>query len=100
MSQHTNPARMAALVIGVYAGVVYLLFLAVTGYAAGFFADVGGPASIDRGPHDGVLAAAGTDLALLALFAVQHTIMARPWFKRRWTRVVPEPAERATFVLA
>ena len=47
-----------------------------------------------------MLVAVGTDLALLALFAVQHTIMARPWFKRRWTRIVPEPAERATFVLA
>jgi methanethiol S-methyltransferase len=100
MAQHTHPARMPALITGVYAALVYLLFLAVTGYAAGFFADFGVPRSIDRGPHDGAVAAAGTDLALLALFAVQHTIMARPWFKRRWTRIVPEPAERSTFVLA
>jgi protein-S-isoprenylcysteine O-methyltransferase Ste14 len=88
------------MIIGAYAAVVYLLFLAVTGYAAGFFADVGVPKGIDQGPPAGVLAAVGTDLALLALFAVQHTVMARPWFKRRWTRIVPEPAERSTFVLA
>ena len=100
MAQHTHPVRLPALIIGVYAGVVYLLFLAVTGYAACFFADFGVPRSVDHGPHAGLPAAAGTDLALLALFAVQHTIMARPWFKRRWTRIVPEPAERATFVLA
>jgi protein-S-isoprenylcysteine O-methyltransferase Ste14 len=39
-------------------------------------------------------------LLLLAVFAVQHTVMARPWFKRRWRRIVPGPAERASFVLA
>jgi methanethiol S-methyltransferase len=78
----------------VYAAVVYLLFLAVTGYAAGFFGDFGVPRSVDHGPHASVLAAVGIDLALLALFAVQHTMMGRPWFKRRWTRVVPEPARR------
>jgi protein-S-isoprenylcysteine O-methyltransferase Ste14 len=47
-----------------------------------------------------VPAAAAIDLLLLLLFAVQHTVMARPWFKDRWTRYVPVPAERTTFVLA
>jgi protein-S-isoprenylcysteine O-methyltransferase Ste14 len=111
VAQHTNsirpavadrqaPAGMPALIIGIYAVVVYLLFLGVSVYAAGFFADFGVPRAVDQGPHASVVAAVSIDLALLALFAVQHTVMARPWFKRRWTRIVPEPAERATFVLA
>jgi protein-S-isoprenylcysteine O-methyltransferase Ste14 len=79
---------------------VYLVFLAVLGYAVGFFADSGVPKGIDQGSHAAWPAAAAIDLLLLSLFAVQHTVMARPWFKRRWTRVVPEPAERASFVLA
>ena len=95
-----QPARMPALVILVYAAAVYLFFLAVLGYAAGFFAGFGVPKGIDQGPRAAVPAAVATDLLLLLLFAVQHTVMARPWFKRRWTRIVPEPAERASFVLA
>ena len=83
-----------------YAAAIYLFFLAVLGYAVGFFADVGVPKGIDQGPHAAVPVAAGIDLLLLSLFAVQHTIMARPWFKRRWARIVPAPAERATYVLA
>jgi protein-S-isoprenylcysteine O-methyltransferase Ste14 len=50
-------------------------------------------------PQPGGPAAIAVDLALVALFGVQHSVMARPWFKRRWTAVVPEPAERATYVL-
>ncbi len=91
---------MPALIILVYAVAVYLLFLAVLGYAVGFFADFGVPKGIDQGPRAAVPVAVAIDLLLLSLFAVQHTVMARPWFKRRWARVVPEPAERATFVLA
>jgi len=91
---------MPARIILVYAAAVYLFFLAVLGYAVGFFADVGVPKGIDQGPHAAVPVAAGIDLLLLSLFAAQHTIMARPWFKRRWARIVPAPAERATYVLA
>ena len=95
-----QPARMPALIILVYAAAVYLFFLAVLGYAVGFFAGFGVPKGIDQGPRAAVPAAVAIDLLLLLLFAVQHTVMARPWFKRRWTRIVPEPAERASFVLA
>jgi methanethiol S-methyltransferase len=93
-------ARIPALIILVYAAAVYLLFLAVLGYAAGFFANLGVPRGIDQGPRTAAPAVVAIDLLVLLLFAVQHTVMARPWFKRRWTRIVPEPAERATFVLA
>jgi len=83
-----------------YAVAVYLLFLAVLGYALGFFAGLGVPKGIDQGTRRAVPVAVAIDLFLLLVFALQHTVMARPWFKRRWTRIVPEPAERATFVLA
>jgi methanethiol S-methyltransferase len=91
---------MPALIILVYAVVVYLLFLVVLGYTAGFFAGFGVPKGIDQGSRAVVPVAVAVDLLLLLLFAVQHTVMARPWFKRRWTRIVPGPAERASFVLA
>jgi protein-S-isoprenylcysteine O-methyltransferase Ste14 len=100
------PAEPAAAVPGrrawlglVYAAVVYLGFLAVLGYGIGFFAQVGVPKGIDDGGRDSVLRASLIDAGLLALFAVQHSVMARPWFKRAWTRLVPVPLERATYVL-
>ncbi|MDN3359804.1 methanethiol S-methyltransferase [Actinomadura sp. DC4] len=98
MSHGTRSSRPLAILV--YAVAVYLFFLAVLGYAAGFFASRGVPKGIDQGPHAAVPAAVAVDLLLLLSFAVQHTVMARPWFKRRWTRIVPKPAERATFVLA
>jgi protein-S-isoprenylcysteine O-methyltransferase Ste14 len=91
---------MPALFILVYAAAVYTFFLAVLGYAAGFFSGFGVPKGIDQGPRAAVPVAVAIDLLLLLLFAVQHTVMARPWFKRRWTRIVPAAAERTTFVLA
>jgi protein-S-isoprenylcysteine O-methyltransferase Ste14 len=93
------PRGVPPLLILGYAAAVYLLFLAVLGYAIGFFAGAGVPTGIDHGPRSPWPLAVAIDLLLLLLFAVQHTVMARPWFKRRWTRLVPAPAERATFVL-
>lgn len=95
-----DTARAPGLIIFGYAAGVYLFFLAVLAYAVGFFAGVGVPRSIDRGPHTSVAAAVCVDLLLLLLFAAQHSIMARERFKRLWTRVVPPAAERATYVLA
>ena len=95
-----RPARLPALVILACAAAVYLLSLMLLGYAVGFFADLAVPKNIDQGPRAAVPVAVAIDLLLLLLFAVQHTVMARPRFKRRWTRIVPAPAERTTFVLA
>ena len=100
VAEYPQPARVPARIILAYAVAVYLVFLAVLGYAAGFFAGLEVPKGMDQGPRATVPVAAAIDLLLLLLFAVQHTVMARPWFKRRWTRIVPEPAERSTFVLA
>jgi methanethiol S-methyltransferase len=82
-----------------YAATSYLIFLATFLYAIAF---VGGfllPRRLD-GPLEGsLLNALAIDLALLAVFAVQHSVMARRWFKERWTRIVPWAIERSTYVL-
>ena len=57
-AERPQPARMPALTILLYAAAVYLLFLAVLGYAVGFFADFGVPKGIDQGPHDAAPVAA------------------------------------------
>ena len=96
---HPATTRASALLILGYAAAAYGLFLAVLVYAVGFFAGYAVPRDIDDGVRSGWPLAVAIDLGLLALFAAQHTVMARPWFKRWLTRVVPGPAERATFVL-
>jgi protein-S-isoprenylcysteine O-methyltransferase Ste14 len=82
----------------VYGVFCHLLFLATFAYMAGFVGNFLVPKSIDSAPTDWPRAV-GVDLLLIALFGLQHSIMARPWFKRRWTRLVPQPIERSTYVL-
>ena len=91
---------MPAALASWYAKTVYLLFLATVLYAVGFLGNLGVPKSIDSGPAAPLPAALTANLLLLALFAVQHSGMARRWFKQRWTRVLPPPVERSTYVLA
>lgn len=90
----------AALSAG-FAVLAYLAFVAVSGYAVAFLADKAVPRTVDGGgPHAGTATAAMIDVLLLTVFAAQHSVMARPGFKRRWTRLVPPHLERSCYVLA
>ena len=101
IQQATHPApratRVAFLAWGAFC---YVAFFAVFVYAIAF---VGGfeiaPKTIDSGEPGPLGLALAIDLGLLSLFALQHSVMARPGFKRLWTKLVPEPAERPTYVL-
>lgn len=82
-----------------YSLACYVVFLWTLLYAVGFLGNVGVDKSIDAQGTESVPIALCIDGLLLTVFALQHSVMARPWFKRAWTRIVPEPAERSTYVL-
>lgn len=92
---------MSRLFALLYGAVCYAVFLATFLYAVAFVAGIGGvPKHIDNGTPTSLPLALGINLLLLTLFAMQHSVMARPAFKRWWTRFVPQVIERSTFVLA
>jgi methanethiol S-methyltransferase len=91
--------RIAAFLYGIAA---YLVFFATFLFAIGFVEDLVVPATLDGAPGapaSPLTQAVIVNLVLMSIFAMQHSVMARPGFKRWWTRFVPPSVERATFVL-
>ena len=94
-----NQTTMKKIIFLLYGIVAYLLFFGTISYAIGFVSTLIVPKHLDNTSQSSLGFALLVNAGLLALFAVQHSVMARPAFKRWWTTFVPEPIERSTYVL-
>jgi protein-S-isoprenylcysteine O-methyltransferase Ste14 len=90
---------MRALLSGVYSLLTYLIFFITFCYAIGFVERVIVPKDINTGVAGDVVTSLLVNAMLLGVFAIQHSVMARPAFKRMWTKIVPKEMERSTYVL-
>ncbi|QQO24405.1 isoprenylcysteine carboxylmethyltransferase family protein [Bradyrhizobium diazoefficiens] len=92
-------SRISKLIAFLYGIAAYLVFFVTILYAIGFVMGVMVPKTIDTGIQTSAAEAVIINLLLMSLFAVQHSVMARPQFKAWWTQFVPKPVERSTYVL-
>src|SRR3954454_3334612 len=96
----TGELTVAGVLKVVYGVIAYVASLASSIYAVMWLGNMGVPKTIDSGTRGDPLESAIVDVVLLGAFALQHSIMARPAFKRWWERYVPRQIERSTYVLA
>lgn len=90
---------MKKILFLIYGVVCYFIFFGTYCYAVGFVTNLIVRSGLDSKPSTSIATALLINLGMLVLFALQHSIMARPSFKRRWTTIIPEPLERSTYVL-
>jgi protein-S-isoprenylcysteine O-methyltransferase Ste14 len=90
---------MDRLIAFLYGLACYVIFFSTMLYAVGFVSGLGVPKTIDTGATVPTVEASAVDLLLICVFAIQHSVMARRYFKQWWTKFVPAAVERSTYVL-